>query len=331
VTGSNRLAPGVTAYVAGPHGTWVGSAGVANVKTSARMAPDARMRIESNSKTWLTAVILQLAQKGKLNLDDTVARWLPGLLRAHGSEITIRELMYDTSGLTDDNDIWNASPTEAQSMLARIGDANLRTRLVAAFARYNANPVAPISPLLFIRAAAWQPLVAAPGATYHHSNIGWNIAGLIAARAGGKPLPVLYRERLFEPLGLHATAFSPQGPIAGPHANGYARVDGRLVDKTSIHPGKFADGAIVTTAPDEATFVRAAMNGTLFERKLWVDLYGTPSNKICGSRTYIGEGAGNGYHGYVWYDTTGNHIAILLFNADRLNGTAAVRSLYCAA
>jgi D-alanyl-D-alanine carboxypeptidase len=105
VTGPNRLAPGATAYVSGPHGTWVGSAGVADVSTGKPMRVDARMRIESNSKTWLVAAFLQLVQDGKLSLDDTVDRWLPGLLRAHGSDITIRQLMSDSSGLIDDNDV----------------------------------------------------------------------------------------------------------------------------------------------------------------------------------------------------------------------------------
>src|SRR4029453_12510167 len=41
VTGPDRIAPGVTAYVAGPHGTWLGSAGVANVTNGGPMPPDA--------------------------------------------------------------------------------------------------------------------------------------------------------------------------------------------------------------------------------------------------------------------------------------------------
>jgi hypothetical protein len=45
VTGPGRDAPGVTAYVSGPHGTWVGSAGVADVRSGTAMDPDARMRI----------------------------------------------------------------------------------------------------------------------------------------------------------------------------------------------------------------------------------------------------------------------------------------------
>ncbi len=326
------VAPGVTAYVVGPQGTWAGSAGIADVKTAAPMRPDVRLRIESNSKTWLTAVLLQLAQEGRLSLDDNVQHWLPGLLRGYGSQITIRELLHDSSGLIDDNDIWNATPAQAEAMLARIGDAKLRAQLLAAVARYRANPAAGLPALLFIRAAAWQPLVATPGTSYHHSNIGWNIAGLIAAEAGGKPLPVLYRERIFLPLGLHQTAFSPQGPIAGQHANGYTSVNGRLVDQTAIHPGKFADGAIVTDAQDEATFLRAAMNGTLFDKVRWLELYGAPAGATgCGSPAYIGEGSGNGYHSYVLYDDAGNHIAVLLLNKDSVNAAAAAQRLYCGA
>src|SRR5215212_5608947 len=162
VTGPNRLAPGATAYVSGPHGTWIGSAGLANAKTAESMPVDARMRIESNSKTWLVAVVLQLVQEGKLSLEDTVDRWLPGLLRAHGTEITLRELMSDSSGLIDDNDI-TASPRAADAFLARVGDPKLRARLLAVGARLRANPAAEVSPLWLIRLAAWQPLVATPG------------------------------------------------------------------------------------------------------------------------------------------------------------------------
>jgi hypothetical protein len=41
VTGPDRIAPGMTAYVAGPGGTWLGSAGVANVQTGEPMRPEA--------------------------------------------------------------------------------------------------------------------------------------------------------------------------------------------------------------------------------------------------------------------------------------------------
>jgi CubicO group peptidase (beta-lactamase class C family) len=79
VTGPNRIAPGATAYVRGPHGSWLGAAGIADTGSRAPMRPEARMRIETVSKIYTATVILRLAQERKLTLHDTVERWLPGL------------------------------------------------------------------------------------------------------------------------------------------------------------------------------------------------------------------------------------------------------------
>jgi len=89
----------------------------------------------------------------------------------------------------------------------------------------------------------------------------------------------------------------------------------------------------VTNAQDEATFLRALMTGELFDKQRWVDLYGIPAEATgCRSDTYApGIGAGNGFRSYVWYDSTGTHIAVLLLNADRGDAAAAALRLYCAA
>ncbi len=70
-------------------------------------------------------------------------------------------------------------------MLARVKDPKLRAAVVAAATGIRANPNTYVSPLLWIKLADWQPLVAPPGTQYHHSNIGWNVAGLIAALVTG--------------------------------------------------------------------------------------------------------------------------------------------------
>jgi CubicO group peptidase (beta-lactamase class C family) len=80
VTGPHRIAPGATAYVNGPHGRWLGAAGIADAASRAPMRSEARMRLESVSKIYTATVILRLAQEGKLTLRDTIERWLPGLL-----------------------------------------------------------------------------------------------------------------------------------------------------------------------------------------------------------------------------------------------------------
>jgi D-alanyl-D-alanine carboxypeptidase len=337
VSGPARVAPGATAYVLGPDGAWAGSAGIANLATGEAMRPDARLRIQSNSKPWGMAVTLQLAEEGRLSLEDTVERWLPGLL-PYGAEITIRQLMTDTSGLTDDNTMVAAF----RRHLARVDDPRLRARLTALAARVEENPAARVAPIWLIRLAAWQPLLSTPGSEYHHSNIGWNIAGLIAAKAGGKPLPVLYRERIFEPLGLRRTSYQPQGPIAGPHAEGYSIAeDGGLTEATAVTFGKGADGAIVTDAAEEAAFLKALLDDGLGIRREVLEFFGASGSNGpgCPGDAFSGTGAGAASRSYVHYDHTGGHIAVLLLNGFRertavagdARAEAAAERLYCAA
>ena len=78
VVGRARIAPGATAYVLDERGAWLGAAGVADVRSREPMPVDARMRLESVSKIWTAVLIHQLAEEGRLQLSDSVERWLPG-------------------------------------------------------------------------------------------------------------------------------------------------------------------------------------------------------------------------------------------------------------
>jgi D-alanyl-D-alanine carboxypeptidase len=316
----SRIAPGATAYVSGPRGSWLGAAGVADTSTCERMPTDARMRLESVSKIYTAALILQLAQDEKLSAGDTVARWLPGML-PYGNRITVRQLLTMSSGLIDNNDFTNASESMRRTYLARVKDAKLRAQLVATAARVAEDPATVVPENLWIRWAAWQPLLFTPGAGFHYSNIGYDILGLIAARAGGAPLDTLYRERIFEPLGLRATAYDPQGPIGGPHAEGYGiEPNGLQTETTDWHWGVGAEGGIVSDAKDTATFLTALMRGELLDQEqltalkgenLW--LGGAPSG--CAGQAYGWSGGGPGFKTDVWVNDDGSRVAVLLLNA----------------
>ena len=158
VTGRGRIAPGATAYVDGPNGTWRGAAGIADVRAGTPMQPDARMRLESVSKVFTATLILQLAQEGRLTLEDSVERWQPDLL-PYGGELTIRQLLTMSSGLIDTNDV----ARRPAAYLARVKDAHLRGQLEAIVARAAADPTIEVSPRWWIKLAAWQPLRFAPG------------------------------------------------------------------------------------------------------------------------------------------------------------------------
>ena len=72
--------------------------GSARLKPRQPMRIADRFRIGSVTKTYVAAVVLQLAGEGKLTLDDSVERWLPGMV-PNGANITLRELLNHHSGL----------------------------------------------------------------------------------------------------------------------------------------------------------------------------------------------------------------------------------------
>jgi D-alanyl-D-alanine carboxypeptidase len=194
-SGSARIAPGATAYVAGPHGTWTGAAGVANAATGQPMPVDARMRLESVSKIWTAVLVLQLAEQGRLGLDDTVARWLPGLLPPFGDRITLRQLLAHTSGIFDNND----AVKDPARVLARVRDPVFHAELVRLAKRLQADPTIRFPPTVWIRLAATQPLYFPPGTGYHYSNVGFEVLGLVIQKVAGQPLQAVYRERIVRP------------------------------------------------------------------------------------------------------------------------------------
>ena len=320
VGGPSKLAPGATAYVFGSRGSWLGAAGVADTSTCARMPADARMRLESVTKIYTATLILQLAQEGNLRVDDSVARWLPGLL-PYGNRITIRQLLTMSSGLIDNNDFNNASESEERAYLARVKDAELRAQVVATLARVNEDPGLVVPETFWIRWAAWQQLLFPPGGGYHYSNIGYDVLGLIAARAGGKPLAQLYRERIFVPLGLRATAYDPQGPISGPHVHGYGiEPNGLQSDATDWHWGVGAEGGIVSNAKETATFLIALMRGKLLDRKQLATmqkevLHAGDWSDCTLAQAYGWSGGAWGYKTDVWVNDGGSRVAVLLLNA----------------
>jgi D-alanyl-D-alanine carboxypeptidase len=98
--------PGATVGFVLPDGRSASvSTGLADVENNIALKPDDRMLAGSIGKTYVAAVTLQLAQEGKLNLDEKIERWFgrePWFDRlANAKEITVRMLMNHTSGLVE--------------------------------------------------------------------------------------------------------------------------------------------------------------------------------------------------------------------------------------
>jgi D-alanyl-D-alanine carboxypeptidase len=297
------------------------------------------MRLESVSKIWTAVLVQQLAEQGRLRLDDTVARWLPGLL-PFGGRITLRQLLTHTSGIFDNNDAVN----HPARVLAGVEDPEFRAELVRLARRLQADPTTRFPPTVWIRLAATQPLYFPPGTGYHYSNIGFEVLGLVIERVTRQPLEAVHRERITGPLGLGHTAYDPQGDITGPHARGYlVKADGSLADQTAVHWGIGAEGGIVSSAADTGRFLAMLMQDRLLGPVATAgmrtgDFWSSPDTPSCGGSAYGHSGAGEGYKTNVWASSDGTRVVVLLLNGrmvDQATGdqraAQALDTLYCAA
>ena len=81
--------PGAILLVRDAHGTVKLTSGVAETTRETTLRPTDRFRVGSLTKTFVAAVVLQLAAEHRLSLEDSVEQWPPGLV-PNGDAITIR-------------------------------------------------------------------------------------------------------------------------------------------------------------------------------------------------------------------------------------------------
>ncbi|WP_406118013.1 serine hydrolase domain-containing protein [Streptomyces anulatus] len=252
-------ATGVVAEVQSARGSRTASSGTADLSDPDTPVPaNASYRIGSDTKTFTAVLALQLIGEGRLALDDTVERWLPGVVRGNGNDgarITVRDLLGQTSGL---NDYLAVSPDAAEAFTpegyhrSRFRSQTPREQVAAALSRPPQwLPDPPDSP---DRTRRWG-----------YSNTNYVLMGLVIEEVTGHPWAQEIHDRIIEPLGLRHT-FSPgTSPyVPGPTATAYTRFPGEdgFTDTTLAYGGG-ADGCLISGAHDHGRFLRALMGGRL--------------------------------------------------------------------
>jgi D-alanyl-D-alanine carboxypeptidase len=224
------------------------TAGVRNLDTGRRAPLDGRVRVGSNTKTFTAVVVLQLAQEGHLDLDESVEHYLPGVVRGSGTDaeaITVRQLLQQTSGLPDYDEVLFTRPEDLLTTLHRYAE-----------------------PYELVDAALTRPASFAPGERWEYSNTNYVLAGLVAQRVTGRPIAEEITERVIEPLRLRDTYWPPEGQqeIRGRHPSGYLRFDPAepYVDVTEMDPSfGWAAGQLVSSPDDLRRFMEALLAGEL--------------------------------------------------------------------
>ncbi|MEV6631647.1 serine hydrolase domain-containing protein [Actinoplanes sp. NPDC051470] len=251
-------APGVLAEVDTPHGDIRVRSGYGNVEAGTPVPWDAKFRIASFTKTFVATTTLQLVGERKLALDDTVDKWLPGVVRGNGNDgrrITVRQLLQHTSGLPD---YLGGIP----ELFTEEGFQRLRYQT--------------LTPQRAVALAVSQPSEFQPGTDWNYSNTNYVLAGLIIEKVTGQPWQHEVQQRIIKPLHLTHT-YTPvtRRTIPAPHATGYERFPGEgatpddpkygePVDATELNPSYGgAAGEMISTTDDTNRFLRALLGGRL--------------------------------------------------------------------
>ncbi|HEX2753844.1 MAG TPA: serine hydrolase domain-containing protein [Candidatus Limnocylindrales bacterium] len=244
-----RLAiPGVSATILLPDGTsWSGVSGFADVAARTRVTPDTAFAFASVSKTFTSALVLELIGEGRMHLTDSAAHLLPPLRITIDRRITVGMLLNHTSGLAD----YFLNPKIDGPLQGHPTAAWTTERTL----RYVGKPLS------------------LPGAAWHYANTNYLLLGLIAERATGQTLADAIRTRLLEPVGLAATWYQAGEAARSPLAHGYRFVG----TKRTARPIDLEDGSGI--APFRSVITAAAgagsMAGTSTDLARWARaLYG---------------------------------------------------------
>lgn len=225
------LYPGMLVLVRSGDRTTVLAGGVADQSTGEPLTAEHRFVAGAVTQPVLAATVLRLVEEGELDLDDTVATWLPGLLE-DGRRITVEQLLTHTSGL------------------ANFGEAPGFERLI--------ETQEPDPAELVRRAESLEPAFA-PGDGPEYSPTNPVVLGLLVEKATGEPLAATLEEWIFRPLRMRHSSLAWGGRSTAPVAHGYSEDEDVTESNHAAWAG--AAGGVVSTVGDVRRFFDALWAG----------------------------------------------------------------------
>lgn len=298
---AERGIPGIAVAVQKGNEVWEGSAGYAQIESAEKLNPCHLMYAQSIAKLYAATLTMRLKEEGKLNLDYPISTYLPQSISSritNSSAITVRMLLNHTAGVYEYTDDLKFVTT-----LLNNKDKNLSSDYFLSF--------------ILDKPSAFEP-----GSKYRYTNSNYLLLSLVAEFVTQKPHHVLFREYLFEPLGLSHSYYTKelwQQRMAIPNtywdyfSNGF--IENISTTQLNYVAACLGDDEMVGRASDYVHFLRALVKGKVVsassfqEMQTWVNdsdgepVYGLGLEKISFQNTagfgHGGEGFGAGavlYH-----------------------------------
>ena len=234
--------------------------GLRDVAQSLPADAHTRYEIGSITKQFTAAAVLQLKEAGKIDLDATVATYLPSV--SHAKEITIRQLLTHTSGRDDYVGIPNfetlaATPATFDQVMSRISE---------------------------------RPLGVRPGAQFVYSSTNYLILGRIIELVAGQSWEAYVQQHLFAPAGMTDSGTMAQEGQLADMARGYVYAQGHTAESKPIAESWASSaGGIVSTADDLQKWGEALSSGRIISTSDY-QLLTSPARLADGSTAEYGFG-----------------------------------------
>lgn len=266
----------------------VATHGYADIAARTPVTADTRFAIGSISKSFTAITLMQLADEGRFDPDAPIARYLPDFHpRTAFPAITGDALLTHSSGLPN----YLSDVASMRFAIVAANDVELRT---------------------------------APGAHFWYSNLGYQLLGYAAERIEGQPFALVLKRRVLDRLGMAATAPQIDDRLRGRIATSYARSPDGSYHAAPWFPYLAADGAIVSTAGDMASYARMllargdAPGGRLVSARAFarlatarLDDYGYGFDVLDEGRALAHSGSIAGFQAYLHADL-GQGVAVVL-------------------
>jgi D-alanyl-D-alanine carboxypeptidase len=242
------------------------------------MRLDDKFRIGSNTKTFVVTVLLQLADEGKLKLDDTLDKFTLPLKVPNGQHITLRQLCEMRSGL-------------------------LNLYAQPAFQSAQIDPRGPFDVTPWMKSALAHPALFPPGTKYDYSNTNYILLGWVIEAVTHNSVAHEIETRLIKPLHLANTSYPVSDPgMPEPYAHGYMlNAKGAWDDETVALPPQVsgAAGAMISDMADMKVWVKAYVTGSVNSAAMQKERLTCLPTPKPGASFGLGIGCSAGWYGYT--------------------------------
>lgn len=209
--------------------------GFANLEWNIRNSPKTKFRLGSITKQFTAASILLLQERGKLNLNDPVKKYMPDA-PATWDKITIFNLLTHTAGIPSFTSFSEYASIEPFAKTPR--------QLVALFRD--------------------KPLDFEPGEKFNYSNSGYVLLGYLIEQISGQKYEQFVRENIFKPLGMTDSGYDSNATVIPNRASGYSPSANGFVNAGYINMTiPLSAGGLYSTVEDLLRWEQSLFGGKL--------------------------------------------------------------------